>query len=99
MFCQAPERLNCEDAFPGRKLPEPLAGWDVIWCSLEEAKATAPCAVNIDRKTVLLPREAPRICEAVSKLGFNVIDMKFNTHAMSSGGIRCTTAVIHRDID
>ena len=27
-----------EGAFPGRKLPEPLKGWDVVWCDLEEAK-------------------------------------------------------------
>lgn len=88
-----------EDAFIDRKLPEPLKGWDVIWCNKAEAKATAPCAVNIDRKTVILPASAPRVCEAVSKLGFNVIDIEFSAHAKAGGGIRCTTGVIHREID
>ncbi|WP_295456619.1 hypothetical protein [uncultured Thiodictyon sp.] len=87
-----------EGAFPGRKLPEPLKGWDVIWCDEAEAKATAPCAVNIDRKTVLLPRAAPRVCEAVSQLGFDVIDIEFAAHAQAGGGIRCTTGVIYREI-
>ena len=88
-----------EGAFPGRELPKPLEGWDVIWCDLNEAKATAPCAVNLDRNTVLLPRKAPMTCKAVAKLGFNVVDVEFSAHAMSSGGIRCATGVIHREID
>jgi N-dimethylarginine dimethylaminohydrolase len=91
--------IACEDAFPGRVLPDPIRDWDVIWCSLEEAKATAPCAVNIDRNTVILPRGAPRVCRAVSDLGFDVIDLEFSAHAMAGGGIRCTTGVIHREID
>jgi N-dimethylarginine dimethylaminohydrolase len=88
-----------EGAFPGRKLPKPLKGWDVVWCDEAETRATAPCAVNIDRKTVLLPRNAPRVCEAVSKLGFNVVDLEFSAHAKCGGGIRCTTGVIYREID
>jgi|GEM_PF-7089676 len=88
-----------EDAFPGKIVPEPIKEWEIIWCSEEEARATAPCAVNIDRKTVLLPRQAPRVCEAVSKLGFNVIDIEFSAHSKAGGGIRCTTGVIYREID
>ncbi len=88
-----------EGAFPGRKLPEPLEGWNVVWCDLDEAKATAPCAVNIDRETVVLPRGAPRTRKAVSNLGFNVIDVEFSVHAMAAGGIRCATGVIYREID
>lgn len=91
--------IACEDSFPARRLPEPLKDWDVVWCNLEEARATAPCAVNLDRKTVLLPRGLPRVCEAVSKLGFNVIDVEVKAHAMVGGGIRCMTGVIHREID
>ena len=53
--------IACEGAFPGRKLPEPLKDWNIVWCDLAEAKAAAPCAVNIDRKTVLLPRAASRL--------------------------------------
>lgn len=88
-----------EGAFPGRILPAPLTGWDIIWCDEAEAKATAPCAVNIDRKTVLLPRGAPRVCDAVSKRGFDVIDLEFSAHAKAGGGIRCTTGVIYREIE
>lgn len=88
-----------EDAFPGRQLPEPLKGWQIVWCNHEEARATAPCAVNIDRKTVVLPSEAPKVCEEVARLGFNVIDIKWANHAMAAGGIRCATGVIHREID
>ena len=88
-----------EGAFPGRKLPKPLEGWDVVWCDHKEAKATAPCAVNIDRKTVILPREAVKTCEAVAKLGFNLVDIEFSAHAMAAGGIRCATGVIYREID
>jgi N-dimethylarginine dimethylaminohydrolase len=72
---------------------------DVFWCDEAEAKATAPCAVNIDRKTVLLPRDAPRVCDAVSKRGFDVIDLEFSAHAKAGGGIRCTTGVIYREIE
>lgn len=88
-----------EDAFPGRKLPEPLSGWEAVWCNYEEAKAAAPCAVNIDRNTVLLPRAAPKVCEAVSNRGFKVIDIDFSAHAKMAGGIRCDTGVIYREID
>ncbi len=88
-----------EGAFPGRKLPEPLEGWNVVWCDLEEAKATAPCTVNIDRETVVMPRGAPRTRKAVSNLGFDVIDIDFSVHAMAAGGIRCATGVIYREID
>ncbi len=91
--------IASEDAFPGRRLPDPIRDWNIIWCSLEETKATAPCAINIDRKTVLLPRGAPRICEAAAKLGFDVVDVDISAHAKVGGGIRCTTAVVHREID
>lgn len=88
-----------ESAFPGKKLPGPLKGWDVVWCNLEEAKATAPCAVNIDRETVVLPSAAPHTIKAVADLGFDVIDLDFSAHALAGGGIRCATGVIHREID
>jgi N-dimethylarginine dimethylaminohydrolase len=91
--------IACEDAFPGRRLPDPLKGWKVVWCSLDEARETAACTVNIDRKTVILPKGAPRVCEAVSKLGFEVVDIEFSAHAQTGGGIRCATAVVHREID
>jgi N-dimethylarginine dimethylaminohydrolase len=68
-------------------------------CDLEEAKATAPCAVNIDRETVMMPRGAPRTRKAVSNLGFNVIDVEFSVHAMAAGGIRCAIGVIYWEID
>jgi len=87
-----------EGAFPGKKLPEPLEGWDVVWCDQEEAKAAASCAVNIDRETVALPCSAPKTCRAVSNLGFDVIDLEFSAHA-AGGGIRCATGVIYREID
>jgi hypothetical protein len=51
----------------------------------EEAKATVPCAVNIDKETVVMPRGAPRTRKAVSNLGFNVIDIDFSVHAMAAG--------------
>ena len=88
-----------EDAFPGRVLPDPIKDWNIVWCNLEEAKATAACAVNIDRNTVLLPRGAPRVCRVVSNLGFDVIDLEFSAHAAAGGGIRCATGVIYREID
>lgn len=91
--------IACEDAFPGRKLPAPIKDWNVIWCSLVEAKARAACAVNIDRNMVLLPREVSRVSEAASKLGFYVVDIEFSAHAMAGGGIRCATGVIYREID
>ena len=69
------------------------------YAALEEAKATAPCAVNIDSETVVLPREAPRTRKAVSNLGFHVLDVEFSVHAMAAGGIRCAIDVIYREID
>ena len=91
--------IACEEAFPGRRLPAPIADWQIVWCDLAEARATAPCAVNLDRTTVLLPKGAPRVCEEVAKLGFNVLDIDFSAHARIGGGIRCATAVVYREID
>jgi N-dimethylarginine dimethylaminohydrolase len=88
-----------EDAFPGRVLPAPLEGWDVIWCDEAEARATAPCAVNIDRNTVVMPSESPKTNQALRDRGFEVVDLSFATHASFSGGLRCATGVIHREID
>jgi N-dimethylarginine dimethylaminohydrolase len=88
-----------EDAFPGRVLPEPLKDFDVVWCDIEEARAAAPCAVNIDRHTVLLPSEAPKTRAAIEGLGFDVVHLPFATHAALGGGIRCATGVIYREID
>jgi N-dimethylarginine dimethylaminohydrolase len=88
-----------EDAFPGRQVPAPLKDWNIIWCDVDEAKAAAPCAVNIDRKTVLMPSETPRTNQALTDLGFDVVDLSFATHASFSGGIRCATGVIYREID
>lgn len=25
--------IACEDAFPGRDLPDPIKDWNIIWCS------------------------------------------------------------------
>lgn len=88
-----------EGAFPGRVLPEPLRGWDIVWCDFAEAKHAAPCAVNIDRKTVVLPTGAPKTRKAVAERGFDVVHLDFSKHAMCAGGIRCATGVIHREID
>lgn len=88
-----------ENAFPGRVLPEPLKGWNVVWCDYKEAKEAAPCAVNINRNTVVLPTKAPKTRKAVADLGYNVIDLDFSTHANMGGGIRCATGVIYREID
>lgn len=88
-----------ESAFPGRTLPAPLKDWDIIWCDRDEAMATAPCAVTINRNTVVMPREAPKTCEALANRGFTVLDLPFAAHAGFSGGIRCATGVIYREID
>jgi len=88
-----------EHAFPGKVLPEPLKGWNIIWCDYEEAKQTAPCAMNIDRKTVLLPTKALKTRKALTDLGFDVVHLDFAAHAKAAGGIRCATGVIYREID
>ena len=88
-----------EGAFPGKVLPEPLKDWNIIWCDYEEAIQTAPCAANIDRKTVLMPTKAPKTRKALTDLGFDVVHLDVATHALFSGGIRCATGVIHREID
>jgi N-dimethylarginine dimethylaminohydrolase len=48
---------------------------------------------------VLLPKCAPRVCEEVAKLGFNVLDIDFSALARIGGGIRCATAVVYREIN
>ena len=88
-----------EGAFPGRVLPEPLKGWNIVWCDYEEAIQTAPCAVNIDGKTVLLPTKATKTRKSLTDMGFNVVHLDFSAHAAFSGGIRCATGVIYREID
>ena len=88
-----------EGAFPNKKLPPPIKDWNVIWCDFEEAKQTAACAVNINKRTVLLPSKAPKTISAVQNLGFDVVDLDFTYHALGEGGIRCATGVIYREID
>ena len=88
-----------ENAFPGKVLPEPLKRWNIVWCDYEEAIQTAPCAVNIDRKTVLLPTNVPKTRKTLAELGFDVVHLDFSAHASAAGGIRCATGVIHREID
>lgn len=88
-----------EGAFPGRVVPEPLKDWDIIWCDYAEAKQAAPCAVNIDRNTVVMPTKARKTIKALSDRGFEVIDLDFSAHASCAGGIRCATGVVYREID
>jgi len=78
-------------------IPHPMKDWDVIDITLEEAKAGAPCAVMLDRKTILMVAEAPRVIDLLEQRGLHVIPIPFDAVIKLDGAVRCATFVINRD--
>jgi len=78
-------------------IPEPIKDWELIDVTQEEARVGAPCVVMLDATTILVPAEAPRICDLLAKRGLQVIALPFGACTKFDGGIRCATFVMHRD--
>lgn len=78
-------------------LPAPVADWDQIPVTLEEARKTGPCVVMLDETTVLLPAETPRLADELAKRGLEPVPVPTGGISMMDGGIRCATFVMRRD--
>lgn len=86
-----------EDAFPAG-LPECMSDFDVIWANRAETLATGPCAVMLDHQHILMPESTPRLNQLLAEKGVTPVTVPFEYHAKLSGGIRCKTSVIRREI-
>jgi N-dimethylarginine dimethylaminohydrolase len=78
-------------------IPKPMMDWDLIDITLEEAEAGGPCVVMLDRKTVLIVAEVPRLIKQLEQRGLNVIPIPFDAVTKLDGAVRCATFVIHRE--
>jgi len=80
-------------------IPELMKDWDLIDITLDEVKIGAPCAVMLDKKTILMVAEAPRVIAQLEQRGLKVIPIPFNAVTNFDGAIRCATFVINRDVE
>lgn len=80
-------------------IPKPMKDWDLIDITLEEAEAGGPCAVMLDKKTILIVAEVPRLIKLLEQRGLDVIPIPFDAVTKLDGAIRCATFVIHREKD
>ncbi len=85
------------ESFPNG-VPAPMKDWEIIWTTREEALATGPCGTMINPKTIVMPRETPRLNDELSRRGITPVPVPMKAHSMFAGGNRCMTSVIRRDL-
>jgi glycine amidinotransferase len=88
----------CREAIVG-DLPDSLRGWDVIEVSIEEAKALAANGLILDKNTYICGDNQPRLAEALTKHGLEVITVAFDAVTRWSGGMRCAHHPLVRESD
>lgn len=85
------------ESFPDG-VPASMKDWDIIKVTREEALATGPCATMIDPKTIVMPKETPRLNDELAKRGITPVPVPLKAHSMFAGGCRCMTCVVRRDL-
>ena len=88
----------CREAIVG-DLPDSLRDWDVIEVSIEEAKALAVNGLILDKNTYICGDNQPRLAEALTKHGLEVITLAFDAVTRWSGGMRCAHHPLVRESD
>ena len=84
------DELNCD-------LPAPLADWDVIDLTEEEARAYATVGVSLDDKRYVIPAGLGRVCDELVKRGVEPIEIEYDQVSFWGGCVSCSTHGIWRD--
>jgi glycine amidinotransferase len=83
----------------GGRLPEPVAGWDVIEMTEEEARGLAAVGMNLDQERHLIDRRLERIIGELDRHGMTPIPIAIDTLAKWGGAIRCVAMPFSREAD
>ena len=83
----------------GGRLPEPVAGWDVIEITEEEARSLATVGMNIDQERHLIDRRLERIIDELDRHGMTPVPIGIDTLAKWGGAIRCVALPFSREAD
>ena len=84
------DELNCD-------LPAPLADWDVIDLTEDEARAYATVGVSLDDKRYVIPAGLGRVCDELAKRGVEPIEIEYDHVSFWGGCVSCSTHGIWRD--
>jgi N-dimethylarginine dimethylaminohydrolase len=89
--------LVCKDAFPNG-LPKLLDGWDLVDCSLEDAKIDACNGLPLDDGVYAMSAQFKHIGNQLAAKGIEVLycDMTELNHA-TGGGMRCSHGPLVRE--
>lgn len=89
--------LVCLDAFPNG-LPELIKDWDIVYCTLEEARIDACNGLSLGEGVYAMSTEFKHIGDKLEAKGIEVLytDMTETNHA-TGGGMRCSHAALVRE--
>jgi glycine amidinotransferase len=80
----------------GGRLPEPIADWDVIEITEEEARGLATVGMNVDQERHLIDRRLTRIIDELDRHGLTPVPVAVETLDLWGGSIRCVALPISR---
>jgi N-dimethylarginine dimethylaminohydrolase len=80
----------------GGRLPEPIADWDVIEITEEEARGLATVGMNVDQERHLIDRRLARVIDELDRHGLTPVPVAVDTLALWGGSIRCVALPISR---
>ena len=79
-------------------LPDELKDWEIIDVEWDEHKIDACNCVVVDEKKVVIPADAVKFGEEISRRGYEPVPVPYSniTH-MTGSGIQCSTMILERE--
>jgi N-dimethylarginine dimethylaminohydrolase len=87
--------LLCKEAVKS-ELPPSIRDWEFIEVSMEEAKRLGCNALVLDKDTIILDAQHPRIAEELRRRKVTVIELPYDAVARWNGGFRCSHHPLRR---
>jgi glycine amidinotransferase len=83
----------------GGRLPEPIAEWEVIEVTEQEARMLATVGMNLDQRRHMIDRRFTRIIDELDRRGMEPVPVMVDTLSQWGGAVRCVALPIARDAD
>lgn len=78
-------------------LPEPIADWEIIEATAQEAHVMGCNTVCVEQNKVIIPNEHTRLIDELVKRDVEIVgDFSFEWISRGGGGVRCATMPIRR---
>jgi N-dimethylarginine dimethylaminohydrolase len=81
----------------GGKLPAPIADWDLIELTEEEARSLATVGINLDQQRHVIDHRLTRVIEELDRRGVQPIPIEVDHLVEWGGAVRCLTLPIARE--